>query len=71
MGEKPPSAMVPVWFSGAQGGLFSLCSSEGSAHLPLLFSDAFSSGVVRSGRLSSQLEQFLRPMTFSWLQQVA
>lgn len=71
MSEKPPSAMVPVWFSGAQGGLFSMRSSEGFAHLPLLFSDASSSGVVRSGSLSSQLEQFLLPMTFSWLQRVA
>lgn len=56
--EKPPSVMVSVWFRRAQGVIFSMCSSESSAHLPLLFSDALNSGAVRSGNTSRQLEQF-------------
>lgn len=70
-GEKPPSVMVPVWFRRAQGGLFSMCSSEGSARLSLLFLDALSSGAVRPGIFSPQLEQFPLQMAFSWLQQVS
>jgi len=46
-------------------------SSEGSAHLPLLFSDALSSGAVRPGSSSPQLEQFPLQMAFSWLQQAS